>query len=162
MSRKDLLPDAGSTPLTVRQALYRASRDYKGGQFALAHALGICPDDLCKRVSLNANRPLQPDLLEEIVAETRDMRLLSALVRPAGAMVFLPRPAEAKADGLKATVTLLNKMSGYVEALADGLQDGKWERHEVDALRNRAEQLIDKVLGVLAGAEQALEDAEHE
>lgn len=162
MSRKDLLPDAGSVSLTVRQALYRASRDYPGGQFALAHALGICPDDLCKRVSPKENRPLQPGLIEEIVAETKDLRLLSALVRPAGGLVFLPRPAEAKKDGLKATVALLNKMSGYVEALADGLQDGKWEKHEVDALRHHAEMLIDKVLGVLAGAEQALEGVEHE
>ena len=36
MSRMDLLPDAGQV-LSLRQALYRAGRDYKGGVTALAH-----------------------------------------------------------------------------------------------------------------------------
>lgn len=153
MSRKDLLPDSGNLPLTVRQALYRCTRDYPGGQFALAHALGVCPDDLCKRVSPKGDRPIQPELLEELVAETRDPRLLAALVRPAGAQVFLPVAIKAEKAGLKAAAVLLDRVSGYIDSLADGLDDGAWEAHEVARLRFHAEQVVGKVLGILAGAE---------
>lgn len=162
MSRKDLLPDLGSVPLTVRQALYRASRDYPGGQFALAYALGVCPDDLCKRVSPKDGRPIQPELLEEIVTETRDPRLLAALVRPAGAVAFLPRPAKAEKDSMKSTAVLLNSVSEYIEAMAEAQECDRWRPHEVAALRFHAEQVIDKVLGILAGAEQALEGVDHD
>src|SRR5690554_5058673 len=106
MSRKDLLP-AGSVQLNVRQALYRASRDYPGGQFALALTLGISPDDLGKRVNPNDTRPIRPELIEEIVEATRDVRLLNALVRPAGALAFVPAAVSAGDASLKSVAVLL-------------------------------------------------------
>lgn len=156
MSRKDLLP-AGNVQLNVRQALYRASRDFPGGQFALALTLGISADDLGKRVNPNDTRPIRPELIEEIVEATRDVRLLNALVRPAGAMAFVPEAVSTGDASLKSVAMLLDSMSTYVRSLADGSADDDWKAHEVAELRYHAEQLIGQVLGIVAGAELAVE-----
>lgn len=156
MSRKDLLP-VSNVQLNVRQALYRASRDYPGGQFALAITLGVSPDDLCKRVNPNDTRPIRPELIEEIVEATRDQRLLAALVRPAGAVAFVPAAEPTGDASLKAVAKLLDEVGSYVGSLADGAADNAWEAHEVAELRYHAERVISKVLGIVAGAEQAME-----
>lgn len=156
MSRKDLL-SAGIVQLNVRQALYRASRDYPGGQFALALTLGISPDDLCKRVNPNDTRPIKPELIEEIIEATRDQRLLAALVRPAGAVTFIPTAVSTGDASLKSVAVLLDQVSGYVSSLADGSADDDWQAHEVAELRYHAERVISHVLGIVAGAELAME-----
>lgn len=155
MSRKDLLI-VGNSQLNVRQALYRASRDYPGGQFALAMNLGISPDDLCKRVNPNDTRPIRPELIEEIVETTCDPRLLNALVRPAGAVAFIPAAVSAGDASLKSAAVLLDEVSSYVRSLADGSADDDWKEHEVAELRYHAERLVSSVLGILAGAELAM------
>lgn len=160
MSRKDLLP-ADNVHLNVRQALYRASRDFPGGQFALALNLGISPDDLGKRVNPNDTRPIKPELIEEIVETTRDPRLLAALVRPAGAVAFVPTAVGAGDASLKSVAALLIEVSDYVSSLAGSAADDKWKAHEVAELRYHAERVIGQVLGIVAGAEQAME-VEHE
>lgn len=158
MSRKDLLP-AGGVQLNVRQALYRASRDYPGGQFALALTLGVSPDDLTKRVNPNDTRPIRPELIEEIVEATRDARLLNALVRPAGALAFVPAAVDSGDASLKSVAVLLAEVSDYVRSLADGSADAAWKAHEVAELRYHAERVIGQVLGIVAGAELAMEVA---
>lgn len=156
MSRKDLLT-AGNVQLNVRQALYRASRDFPGGQFALALTLGISPDDLGKRVNPNDTRPIRPELIEEIVEATRDVRLLNALVRPAGAVAFVPAAVTAGDASLKSVAVLLAEVSAYVGSLADGSADDSWKQHEVAELRYHAERVVSQVLGIVAGAELAME-----
>ena len=160
MSRKDLLP-ADNVQLNVRQALYRASRDFPGGQFALALNLGISPDDLGKRVNPNDTRPIKPELIEEIIETTRDPRLLAALVRPAGAVAFVPTAVGAGDASLKSVAALLIEVSDYVSSLAGSAADDKWKAHEVAELRYHAERVIGQVLGIVAGAELAME-VEHE
>lgn len=157
MSRKDLLP-AGNVQLNVRQALYRASRDYPGGQFALALTLGISPDDLGKRVNPNDTRPIRPELIEEIVEATGDLRLLNALVRPAGALAFVPPAVCTSDDSLRSAAALLAEVADYVCSLADGSEDDRWQAHEVAELRYHAERVIGQVLGIVAGAELAMAD----
>lgn len=156
MSRKDLLP-VEKVQLNVRQALYRASRDYPGGQFALALSLGISSDDLGKRVNPNDTRPIRPELIEEIVETTRDPRLLAALVRPAGAVAFVPAVVSTGDASLTSVAALLTEVSNYVCSLADGSADDDWEMHEVAELRYHAERVISQVLGIVAGAELAME-----
>ena len=156
MSRKDLLP-VENVQLNVRQALYRASRDYPGGQFALALTLGISADDLCKRVNPKDTRPIRPELIEEIVEATRDQRLLAALVRPAGAMAFIPAVVGTGDASLKSVAALLDEVGAYVRSLADGSADNDWKAHEVAELRYHAERVIGQVLGIVAGAELAME-----
>lgn len=155
MSRKDLLPGAGPV-FNVRQGMYRATRDAYGGQTGVALTIGRDPDELNKLVSPNSTRPIQPELLEEIVAVTRDPRLLAALVRPAGALAFIPQPVPATRDALAALSALLKTESEFVGSLSEGAADGAWEAHEVERLRYQAHRLIGSVLGIVAGAEMAL------
>ncbi|MFT0212854.1 phage regulatory CII family protein [Pseudomonas sp. F1_0610] len=157
MSRKNLV-EGVYAPFNLRQALYRASRDFKGGQTALALTIGIDPSDLSKRLNPSDERLLKPELIEEIVAATKDQRLLNALVRPAGAVVFTPKEINASDASLNDAAKVLTAVSDYVKSLADGLADGVWQDHEVDDLRKHGERVINKVLGIIAGAEQALEE----
>ncbi|MFG3502704.1 phage regulatory CII family protein [Pseudomonas sp. NPDC047963] len=158
MSRKDLLPAAGPV-LNTRQALYRATRDAVGGQNCIALTIGIDPDELSKRLNPTNHRPIHPELIEEIVAATRDPRLLAALVRPAGAVVFVPRPVEATRSALKALGELLKAEGEFVGSLHAGAADNVWEHHEVETLRYHANKMIGEILGIVAGAEQAMEQA---
>lgn len=159
MSRRDLLPAAGPV-LPVRHALYRAARDYTGGINALAIHLRRDASDLGKRLSPADPRPLHPELIEDILAETRDPRLLAALVRPAGAVAYVPRPVPATADALQGLGDMLQAKGRFVCSLRDGLADGQWSRGEVEELRYHANQVVAEVLGIVAGAELACEEVE--
>lgn len=150
------MPDLGPV-LNVRQALYRASRDYPGGQNKLALEMGIEPDELTKRVSPKDARPIKPEFLEEVIGLTRDPRLLAALMRPAGAVAFVPVPVEATRDALKALGGLLEEEAEFVVSLHGGAADGVWEPHEVEKLRYHANRVVSAVLGIVAGAALAME-----
>lgn len=156
MSRKDLLPDLGPV-LSLRQALYRASRDYPGGQNALALSMGVPADELAKRLNPTDTRPIRPELIEEIIGLTRDPRLLAALMRPAGAVSFVPVPVNATRDALRALGGLLETEAEFVVSLHGGAADGRWEAHEVEALRYHANRVVSAVLGIVAGAALAME-----
>lgn len=156
MSRKDLLPDAGPA-LNLRQALYRAARDYRGGMNALALTIGIDPDDLAKRLNPTDSRPIRVELVEEIIAATRDTRLLDAVTRPAGALWFAAEPVDATTATMNALAALLEKESLFVASLAGGSADGEWTATEVGELEMHANGLIRKLMGIVAGARNALE-----
>ncbi|SDS02648.1 hypothetical protein SAMN05216198_1015 [Halopseudomonas litoralis] len=159
MSRKDLLPDAGPV-LTLRQALYRACRDYRGGINAVALMMGIDPDALAKAVNPNDSRPMRPEWIEEILTMTGDTRLIAALVRPAGAIAFIPEPVTADAATLRALAGTCRAKGDFVESLHLGSADGVWQPHEVALLKHHAAGLISSILSIVAGAEQAME-ADH-
>ena len=155
MSRTDLLPDAGPV-LSIRQALYRAGRDYKGGITSLAHDMGMDLDALQKKLKLDEERRWPtPDEFEEILAFTKDPRLLDAVNRPA-VVWYQPVPVAATRDALKAVGQLLHKEGEFVSSLHDGADDNVWEPHEVALLKHHGAQVIRAVLGIMAGAELAM------
>ncbi|MDR7024827.1 phage regulatory CII family protein [Pseudomonas sp. SG20056] len=157
MSRTDLLPDAGPV-LSLRQALYRAGRDYKGGITSLAHDLGMDLDALQKKLKLDEERRWPtPDELEEIITFTQDSRLLDALLRPAAAVWYRPIPVPATQDALKAVGELLQKEGQFVGSLHTGAADNVWQPHEVALLEHHGNEVIRAVLGIMAGARDAME-----
>ena len=161
MSRTDLLPDAGPV-LPLRQAIYRAGRDYKGGITALAFNMVLDNDTLQKKLKLDEERRwLNPDELEELIRLTGDTRLLDALMRPAGAVWYRPVPVPATRDALKAVGKLLGETGEFVAAMHDGAADNVWELHEVLDLEKQGMDVIREVLGIMAGARQAMEDRVH-
>ena len=161
MSRIDLLPDAGPV-LSLRHALYRAGRSYKGGVTALAFAMVIDNDSLQKKLKLDEERRwLTPDELEEVIRLTADPRLLDALVRPAGAVWYKPTPVPATHVALKAVGQLLQEAGEFVACMHNGVADDAWEPQEVALLEKRGMDVIREVLGIMAGARQAMEDREH-
>lgn len=157
MSRIDLLPGAGPV-LSLRQAIYRSGRDYRGGLTALAFEMGVDYDVLQKKTHIEDNgRYFKPEELEELVALTKDPRLLAALVRPAGALVFRPQPVPANGEALTAVGNMLADEGAFVASLHKGAADARWERHEVEDLRVHAHRVIASILSIVAGAEEAME-----
>lgn len=159
MSRRDLLPDAGPV-LNLKQALYRACRDYRGGINAVALMMGVDPDQLAKAINPNDCRPIRPEWIEEILTITGDTRLLAALVRPAGAIAFIPVAVSATTKTLRALAGTCRAKGEFVESLHLGSADGVWHAHEVAQLQHHASELIASILSIVAGAEQAME-ADH-
>lgn len=161
MSRTDLLPDAGQV-LSLRQALYRAGRDFKGGVTALAYQMVIDNDTLQKKLKLDEDRRwLNPDELEEVIHLTADPRLLDALVRPAGAVWYRPVPVPATHEALRAVGKLLDDAGQFVSSMHDGAADNRWELHEVLDLEQRGMDVIRQVLGIMAGARAAMEGSDN-
>ncbi|WP_324710118.1 phage regulatory CII family protein [Pseudomonas citronellolis] len=157
MSRKDLLPDAGPV-FDLRQALYRAGRDYKGGLTSLAHDMVLPYEDLQKKLKLDEERRwLNPDELEDIIRLTLDPRLLDALVRPAGVVWYRPEAVDATASALKAVGELLQREGEFVASLHKGADDNRWEPHEVADLEYHGAAVIRAVLGIMAGARASME-----
>ena len=161
MASRDLVPDAGPV-LTLKQALYRAAQDYSHGLKGLAYDMAVDYDALQKKLHVeNTQRYPNPGELEEIVRLTRDPRLLAALVRPAGAVVYMPLPVPATTSALLALSNLLLEESAFVGSLQAGVDDDLWEPHEVEELRYHANRVVAAVLGIVAGAEQAMEEKRH-
>lgn len=160
MSRRDLLPDAGPV-LTLRQALYRACRDYRGGISAVAITLGIDADALAKAINPNDSRPIKQEWIEEILATTLDPRLIAALVRPAGAIGFMPQPVAASNQALRSLASVCRAKGEFIDSIHAGTADNHWETHEVAQLKHHASELVSTILGIVAGAEQAMEEQRH-
>lgn len=160
MSRLDLLPGAGPV-LSLRHALYRAGRDHRGGIGALATDMHLDPetgyDTLQKKLNPTEERRWpNPDELEDIIRLTQDPRLLDALNRPAGVVWFKPMAVTATNDALEALAKMMQRQAEFVGSLHDGGADNRWKPDEVDALRHTGHQVIRKILGIIAGAEQAM------
>lgn len=161
MSRTDLLPDAGPV-LSLRHALYRAGRDYKGGLTALAFDMVIENDTLQKKMKHDEERRwLNPDELEEVIRLTANPVLLDALMRPAGAVWYRPVAVAPTKTALLQVGRLLAETGDFVSKMHDGAADNVWELHEVLDLEKHGADVIREVLAITAGARQAMEEREH-
>lgn len=165
MSRLDLLPGAGPV-LSLRHALYRAGRDYRGGIGALATNMLLDPatgyDTLQKKLNPTEERRwANPDELEDIIRLTNDPRLLDALLRPAGAVWFKPVPVTATNDALQALGESLQAKGRFVVSMHDALADNVWQPHEVATLKHHGFEAIRSILAIIAGAEQAAGEHRH-
>ncbi len=161
MSRIDTLPDAGPA-LSLRHALYRAGREYKGGITTLAFNMGMDLDALQKKLKHDEERRwLNPDELEEVLQWTSDKRVLDALGRAAGVVWYRPQPIPATNEQLKAVGQLLEEAAQFVSSMHEGAADNVWEPHEVQKLEACGMDVIRQVLAITAGARQAMEDQAH-
>lgn len=158
MSRIDNLPDTGPA-LSLRHALWRAGREYKGGITSLAFDMGMDLDALQKKLKHDEERRwLNPDELEEVLQWTCDKRVLDALGRAAGVVWYRPEPVPATNQQLKAVAHLLEESAQFVRTMHEGAADNVWEPHEVLTLEARGLDVIRQVLAITAGARQAMED----
>ncbi|MFV2944256.1 phage regulatory CII family protein [Pseudomonas japonica] len=161
MSRIDTLPDDGPV-LSLRHALYRAGRGYKGGITTLAFDLGMDLDALQKKLKHDEERRwLTPDELEEVLQWTKDKRILDALGRAPGVVWYRPQPVPATNEQLKAVGQLLEEAAKFVSSMHEGAADEIWELHEVQKLEACGADVIRQVLAVMAGARQAMEERTH-
>ncbi len=161
MSRKHLLPDPGPA-LDLYQAIYSSVRDFRGGLTALAAMMVIKYDTLQKKVSIeNATHHLTLPEFEELARIVNDRRIDEAYARTRGKVVFTPRPVPATVDALHALGDLLCAEGRFVGSLHDGIADDKWEEHEVQDLEQHGYRVITEILGIMAGARQALEESDN-
>ena len=115
---------------------------------------------LTKALSPSLNRPIMPEWIEDILTITQDERLAAALVRPGGAVAFKPRPVAITHEALQGLAAMSGADASFVTSLHEGVADGVWEPHEVLQLEHCAARVIAELLGICAGARQAMEDAE--
>ncbi|WP_432777600.1 hypothetical protein O4O02_23560 [Pseudomonas fortuita] len=158
MSRIDNQPDT-SPALSLRHALWRAGREYKGGITTLAFEMGMDLDALQKKLKHDEERRwLSPDELEEFLQWTGDKRVLNALGRAAGVVWYRPQPIPATNEQLKAVGLLLREAAQFVSSMHEGAADNVWELHEVQKLEACGLDVIRQVLAITSGARQAMED----
>lgn len=157
MSPTDHSPAHGPV-LSLRKALYRAGHDYKGGVTALALDMVIDYDTLQKKLKHDfEKRWLEPDELEEVIRLTANPMLLDALMRPAGMVWYKPEPAAPTKQALLSVGKLLHETGEFVSSMHEGAADNIWEAHEVAALEKHGVDVIRAVLGIMAGAREAME-----
>lgn len=158
MSRVDNQPDF-SPALSLRHALWRAGREYKGGITTLAFNMGMDLDALQKKLKHDEERRwLNPDELEEILQWTSDKRVLDALGRAAGVVWYRPQSVPATNEQLKAVGQLLAEAAQFVSSMHESADDNVWELHEVQKLEACGADVIRRVLAIIEGARQAMED----
>lgn len=157
MSRTDQSP-ATAPVLSLRKAIYRAAHDYKGGVTALALDMVMDYDGLQKKVKHDfEQRWLDPDELEELIRLTANPLLLDALMRPAGMVWYKPEAAAPTKEALLAVSKVLHRTGLFVSSMHEGAADNIWEPHEVECLEKHGADVIRAVLGIMAGARQAME-----
>lgn len=161
MSRLEQSP-ARAPVLSLRKAIYRAAHDFPGGVTALALDMVMDYDSLQKKVKHDfEQRWLDPDELEEVIRLTASPLLLDALVRPAGMVWYRPEAVVATKDALLSVSHMLHQAGLFVFSIHEGAGDNKWELHEVRLLEKNGADVIRAVLGIMAGARQAMESQAH-
>jgi hypothetical protein len=157
MNRKGQSP-AIAPVLSLRKAIYRAAHDYHGGVTALAHDMVLDYDSLQKKVKHDfEQRWLDPDELEEVIRLTAHPLLLDALMRPAAMVWYKPEAAAPTKEALLAVSKVLHQTGQFVSSMHEGAADNLWERHEVECLEKHGADVIRAVLGIMAGAREAME-----
>ncbi|MCY1309663.1 hypothetical protein D9M70_597790 [compost metagenome] len=74
-----------------------------------------------------------------------------------GVVCYQPAPVPATADAMRELGQLLAREGEFVASLAGGAADGRWEAAEVAELEAHGFALIGNLLGIMAGARQAME-----
>lgn len=157
MHRKEQSP-ATAPVLSLRKSIYRAAHDYHGGVTALAIDMVMDYDSLQKKVKHDfEQRWLDPDELEEVIRLTANPLLLDALMRPAGMVWYKPEAAAPTKEALLAVSKVLHRTGLFVSSMHEGAADNIWEPHEVECLERHGTDVIRAVLGIMAGARQAME-----
>lgn len=157
MSRASLLPEPVMVP-DIDQAIYLASREFRGGITALAYTVAVDPGTFQKKVSLtNTTHRLSLHEFLAVADATDDARIDEAYARLRGKVLFTPRPVPATRQALAALAGVMRAESEFVDSLQKGLADEVWEDHEVAVLEHHAHVLIGNILGILAGAREAAE-----
>lgn len=162
MSRTEQLP-ANVPVLPLRKAIYRAAHDYHGGVTALALDMVMDYDSLQKKVKHDfEQRWLDPDELEELIRLTGNPLLLDALMRPAGMVWYKPEAAAPTKTALLAVSKVLHETGLFVSSMHDGAADNIWDPREVQLLEKHGADVIRAVLGIMAGARDAMEARQHD
>lgn len=159
--RIDPLRDAGPVR-TLEQAVDRDCRDMRGGLTAVCAILDEPYDAFQKRLSVSypSHHLHLPDF-ERVVELVRGDAVRQWFEQVYGVVCYQPVPVDATSDALLALGRALVTEAGFVSSLAEGAGDGRWELSEVEKLEQQGFALVSQLLGIMAGARQAMEGAHH-
>ena len=154
--------------LPLRQALYHACRSYPGGTAAIAAIYGRNPTTLQhKMCPTQSSHSPNPDEIEEVIATTRDPRILDSLVEAFGDAAWvdlralLPHFEAGKTlpGVLQAVGATLQHQSGLTDSIARHLaDDGRIDPVELAECKVH----LRRTQGALLALEQMLEqEARH-
>lgn len=147
---------------TLEQALDRDCRDYRGGLKAVCAILGEPYDGFQKRLSVSyPDHHLYLNDFERVVELVQGDAVREWFQQLYGVVCYQPAAVEASADTLREVARVMGCNGDFVESLVDGAADGQWDEHEVAKLERQAHALIGKLMGIVAGARQALEGKAH-
>lgn len=137
-------------------------RGFRGGHKAVCAILDQPYGPFQKRLSsAYPEHHLHADDLARVVELVRGPAVRQWFEQVYGVVCYEPRPVPATHDALEALGELLAREAEFVASLAGGAADGRWEPHEVEALDAHGMALIAQLLGIMAGARQAMEGASH-
>ncbi|OLU23101.1 hypothetical protein BVH03_23010 [Pseudomonas sp. PA15(2017)] len=137
-------------------------REFKGGHTAVCAILEEPYGPFQKRLSCSyPEHHLNTLQLARVVELTRGPMVREWFEQVFGVVTYQPKPVQASQDALKALSKLLDKEGKFVGSLVGGSADGKWEAHEVEVLEEHGYALIGKLLGIMAGAREAMEGRSH-
>ncbi len=160
--RIDPLRDAGPVR-TLEQAIDRDSRDTRGGLTAVCAILNEPYDAFQKRLSVSyPDHHLHAPDVERVIELTRGPAVRQWFERVYGVICYQPAAVPATQDALLALGKAMATEAGFVSGLADGVADSRWELHEVERLEKHGMALVSQLLGIMAGARQAMEGAANE
>lgn len=153
--------DAG--PLRpLEAAIDEDCRAFRGGHTAVCAILDQPYGPFQKRLSCAyPEHHLHADDVARVVELVRGPAVRAWFEQVYGMTCYAPVPVPATQDAMQALGKLLAKEAEFVGSLASGAADSRWEPHEVVDLETHGYALIAKLLGIMAGARQAMEGADH-
>lgn len=157
MSRID--PTRGLGPaLTLEQAVDHDTRRERGGPVAVCATLGWSYNAYQKRLSISyPDNQLSLRDFERWLELVDAKETLRAIARIQGGVFYRPTPVPATVNALHALADVLARESRFVGSLHDGVADSRWEEREVLDLERHGAEVIEAILGIMAGARDAME-----
>ncbi len=157
MSRID--PTRGLGPvLTLEQAVDFDTRRERGGPVAVCATLGFSYNSYQKKFSISYPEHLLSvrdfERWLELVAAEETLRTIA---RIKGGVFYRPTPVPATEAALQALAVVLQRMAAFVASMHEGVADSRWEEHEVLNLERHGNEVNEAILGVMAGAREAME-----
>lgn len=137
-------------------------REFKGGHTAVCAILEEPYGPFQKRLSSSyPEHHLNTLQLARVVELTRGPMVREWFEQVFGVVTYQPKPVQASPDALKQLSRLLEKEGKFVGSLVGGAADNQWNADEVAALEEHGYALIGKLLGIMAGAREAMEGRQH-
>ncbi|MCY1293242.1 hypothetical protein D9M70_424960 [compost metagenome] len=148
--------------MALEEAIDADCRAYRGGHTAVCAILGEPYGPFQKRISTAyPEHHLHAPDVARVVELVRGPAVRQWFEQVYGVSCYTVQPVEASRDALLALGRYLQQEAGYVSSVAEGAADGIWERPEVEDLERHTWVLVGQLLGILAGARQAMEARAH-
>jgi len=154
--------DTGGPTVPLEVAIDSDCREFRGGHKAVCAMLGEAYGPFQKRLSCSyPDHHLHAESAARVIELVRGPAVRLWFEQVYGVVSYQPTPVPATRDAMQALGKLLAKEGEFVASLASGAADSAWERCEVLELEAHGFELISKLLGIMAGARQSMEGANH-